>query len=269
MAVIARTRELGTLGHDVAARVAGELGLEIVQDETIERHLAERLEIDQATVRRLLSGEASLWERWKIGLRRVSHFTAEQVLLLARGGDVVIRGWGAAQLLRDVPHVTCVRVCAPMPLRIERTQARLGLANEAAARREIERSEEAHDRALRALDVDDWRSAEGYAMVLNTGQMTVDTASGLLLDLARARIGAETPESRRLLEDRLILARVREALGPGGYGLEVRVENGHVRLSGGLVAEGSAEFLADRVRSVEGVRSVENDLHVVPFNMGA
>ena len=269
MTVIAMTRELGSRGADVAARVANELGLEVVHDELIERHLAERLQIDEETLRRLLSGEASLWERWKIGLRRVSEFTAERVLLLARDGDVVIRGWGAAQLLRDVGHVIRVRVCAPMPFRIEQAQRRLGLTDEAAARREIERSDDAHDRVVRALDTGDWRDPTGYALVLNTGEMTVETASQLVLQFARARRHAVTPESRQKLEDKLVQARVREALGAGGYGLDVRVENGFVTLSGALVADTSLEFLLDKARAVEGVRGVEADVHVVPFNMGA
>ena len=269
MTVIAMTRELGTLGADVAARVAGELGLEVVHDETIERHLAERLQTSEDAVRRLLTGEATIWERWKIGLRRVSHFTAEQVLLLARGDDVVIRGWGAAQLLNDVAHVICVRVCAPMPLRIERTRRRLGLADDAEARREIERSDEAHDRAVRGLDAGDWRDPTGYAAVLNTGQMTADTAAGLLLHLVRSRRDALTPESRQLLEDKLVRARVREALGAGGYGLDIQVEHGHVTLSGALIADASLEFLLDKARAVEGVKSIETDVHVVPFNLGA
>lgn len=269
MTVIAMTRELGTRGQDVAARVAGELGIEVVNDELIERHLAERLQIDEEAVRRLLSGEASLWERWKVGVRRVSQFTAEQVLMLARGGDVVIRGWGAAQLLGDVAHVICVRVCAPMPFRIDTVRRRLRIPDDDAARREIERSDEAHDRVVRGLDGADWRDPTGYALVLNTGQMTPDTASELVLHLARTRRGAETPESRQLLEDRLIHARVREALGPGGYGLDIRVEDGVVTLSGALIADTSVDFLLEKARAVEGVRQVETDLHVVPFNFGA
>lgn len=269
MTVIAMTRELGTLGQDVAARVAGELGIEVVHDELIERHLAERLQISEGAVRRFLTGEASLWERWKVGVRRVSQFTTEQVLMLARDGDVVIRGWGAAQILRDIGHVICVRVCAPMPFRIAEMSRRLGIDDEATARREIERSDEAHDRTVRALDGADWRDATGYALVLNTGRMTVGTASGLLMDLARAPHGAETHESRQLLEDKLILARVREALGPGGYGLDVTAENGVVTLSGALIAESNLDLLIDRAGAVEGVRAVETDLHVVPFNYGA
>lgn len=269
MTVIAMTRELGTLGQDVAARVAGELGLEVVSDDMIENHLAARLGIEVDTVRRLLTGEASLWERWRIGVRRVSHFSAEQVLMLAQGGNLVIRGWGAAQLLNDVAHVICVRVCAPMPFRIQHARRRLELSDDEAARREIERSDEAHDRVVGGLDGPDWRDPTGYAMVLNTGQLPVETASEMIVDLARARASQETPESRRQLDDKLVAARVREALGPAGYGLNVAVRNGSVTIAGALVAESNLDFLVDKARAVQGVREVHTDLHVLPLNFGA
>lgn len=270
MTVIAMTRELGTLGQEVAAHVAGELGLEVVHDELIESHLAERLQLDEAAVRRLLTGQASLWERWKVDVRRVSQFTAAEVLHRAQKGNVIIRGWGAAQLLRDVAHVICVRVCAPMPFRIAEMKRRLALEDDAAAHREVERSDDAHERTVRVIHDADWRDATGYSLVLNTGRIGIDTASELLLHLARERQNAETPESRQLLQDKLVLARVREALmARGGHGLEVRVENGAVTVTGALVADESIERLLDVVRGVEGVRSVESDMHVLPINYGA
>ena len=43
MTVIAMTREMGTLGKDVAAGVSEKLGIEVIHHELVERQLAERL----------------------------------------------------------------------------------------------------------------------------------------------------------------------------------------------------------------------------------
>lgn len=51
-----------------------------------------------------------MWDRWKIDSKRLSHYSAEEILELAAKGNVIIRGWGAAQLLSDVQHVICVRI---------------------------------------------------------------------------------------------------------------------------------------------------------------
>ena len=126
MAVIAMTREMGTLGKDVAAGLAERLGLTVVHHELVE-HVAERAGMRESEVHRFLEGESSLFDRWTIDSKRLSRYTAEEVLELALRGNVVIRGWGATYLLRSVPHVICVRICAPMSFREEVLKQRLRL----------------------------------------------------------------------------------------------------------------------------------------------
>ena len=117
MAVIAMTREMGSLGKDVAAGLAEQMGLTVVHHELVEHHLAEKLGVQESTVHRYLEGEASLLERWKIDKQKLSRFTAEEILELAQKGNVIIRGWGATGVLRHIPHVLRVRVCADMGFR--------------------------------------------------------------------------------------------------------------------------------------------------------
>src|SRR6185436_17401739 len=140
MAVIAMTREMGSLGKDVAAGLADQMGLTVVHHELVEHHLAERLGIKESAVHRYLEGEASLLERWKIDKQKLSRYTAEEILELAQKDNVVIRGWGAVAVLRAVPHVLRVRVCAPMPFRERVIMERLALKDASQARSEIEQS---------------------------------------------------------------------------------------------------------------------------------
>ena len=84
MPVIAMTREMGTLGKDVAAGLAQRMGLEVVHHELVEQHLADRLRLGESSVHRFLEGESRLWDRWKINKSRLSHFTAEEILELGK-----------------------------------------------------------------------------------------------------------------------------------------------------------------------------------------
>ena len=84
MAVIAMTREMGSLGKDVAAGLADKMGLTVVHHELVEHHLAERLGVTESTVHRYLEGEASLLERWRIDKQKLSRYTAEEILELCR-----------------------------------------------------------------------------------------------------------------------------------------------------------------------------------------
>jgi hypothetical protein len=63
---------------------------------------------------------------------------------------VLIRGWGAAALFRDVPQVISVRVCAPMAFRERVMMERFGIKDADAVRQEIERFDTAHVKTMRA-----------------------------------------------------------------------------------------------------------------------
>ena len=115
MVAIAMTREMGTLGKDVAQGIADSLGLNVIHSELVEHDLATRLGVKESAVHRYLEGGASVLERWKIDKEKLSRYTAEELLEFARAGNVIIRGWGAVAVLRAVPHVLRVRVCALCP----------------------------------------------------------------------------------------------------------------------------------------------------------
>jgi hypothetical protein len=108
------TREIGCHGSDVAAGVAAELGMDIVNSEIAVSNVAGSLGVEQSTVQRYLDGSASIFERWQIDKRKLSRFTSEQIFRLAQRGNVLIRGWGTNALFRDIPQVISVRICAPI-----------------------------------------------------------------------------------------------------------------------------------------------------------
>jgi hypothetical protein len=72
MTVIAMTREIGSHGSDVAAPVAAQLGLEIINSEIVTPDVAEGLGVEQGVVQRYLDGEASLFDRWQVDTRKLS-----------------------------------------------------------------------------------------------------------------------------------------------------------------------------------------------------
>lgn len=142
MTVIAMTREMGSLGKDVALGLAEDLGLRLVQHELV-GHLAEKMHVRESSVNRFLEGKASLLERWGIDEQEVSLYTTEEILDVAAEGDVLIRGWGAAYVLRRVQHVACIRICAPEKFRARNLMQRIGIKDENIALREIRKSDAA------------------------------------------------------------------------------------------------------------------------------
>ena len=274
MAVIAMTREMGTRGKDVAASLADELGIDIVHHELVEKHLADRLNLEESAVHRFLEGEASLWERWQIDPKRLSRFSSEEILERAMRGNVLIRGWGAAQLLRDVSHVLCVRICAPMSVRVDEMKRRLGVDDTRAVEREIERNDDAHGRVTQRQFQTDWRDPTGYHITINTGYVSVDVATGLLRRLLESGACEPSDNSRAQLFDKLIAARVTTALdaefsgSPVGSGLRVTAENGHVTIQGVVASKSDYRRLLEQVREIDGVKSVADETVSIPMNYG-
>ena len=212
MTVIAMPREMATLGKDVALGVAKELGLQVVHRELVENDIAKRMDVDQSTVHQFLEGTPQLWDRWKLDPKKLYRQTAQEMLELSERGNVLIRGWGAVTLLRSVPHVLCVRVCAPMEFRIKVLMERLGLDSEDAARSEIVKNDKAHERSASLRNVSDWTNATNFDLVLNTERMPVAHCVDQISRLAASEVFSETPESAQVLSELLRQTRLRNAL---------------------------------------------------------
>ncbi len=272
MAVIAMTREMATLGKDVAAGLADRLGLEVVHHELVEHDIAERAGMQDSEVHRFLEGEASLFQRWKIDSKRLSRYTAQEILELAVKGNVLIRGWGATYLLRSVPHVICVRICAPMPFREQVLMQRLGTEDTAVARSAIAGNDAGHNRVMHKLFGIDWLDASLYAVVLNTARVPVEDCVEHIAQLAASAAFQETPQSRAALIDQLILSRVRAALElrfgatVAGLGsLDATVSDGKVTLLGATSDERLIAQAVRLVHGVEGVKGVESRIAHLAF----
>src|SRR5262245_58916403 len=144
MPLVAITREMGSLGKDVASGLSEALGVPMVYHEVID-HLADRMRVRKSHVIRLLDGKANILERMSADQTSLSVFTADEIVTLAlQGKGAVIRGWGATHLLREVPHAVCVRVCAPFEVRKRRMMERVSSFDSEQMGDEIRQNDEAH-----------------------------------------------------------------------------------------------------------------------------
>ena len=270
MVVIAMTREMGTLGKDVAQGIADQLDLQVIHHEIVEHDLAERLHLQESAVHRYLEGEASIIERWKVDKKKLSRYTALEILEFAQQGNVVIRGWGATALLRDVPNVLRVRVCAPMAFRERVMMERLGLKDASVARREIERNDAAHGRIIQGFFGLDWKDPLLYHVVLNTGATPVETCVRTLRLLTDDPAFGETAAARSLLDDKLLEWRVRAHLADRfvDSGIEATAANGMVFLAGTCIQPRWKVDIENSVRGIPGVKDVQSNIIIVPAYSG-
>ena len=209
MPVIAMTREMGTGGKDAARRLSDTLGLNLVYRELVEHHVADRLRVSDSAVHRYLEGSATILERWRMDKKGIARCTAEKLFELAERGNVLIRGWGAAQLLRGVPHVVCVRVCAPMEFRVRRLMERTDLMDEFSALKQIKSNDAAHARVVHNLFGLEWEDPLLYDLVINAERASSDETVALVSHLVKQSSFQETEQSRSKLAELRARARLR------------------------------------------------------------
>jgi cytidylate kinase len=264
MPIIAMTREMGSLGRDVAAHVARARGRKVLYHEIIDQ-LANKMRLRKSHVARLLEGRAGLWEKLAASETSLSIFTADETFrVLLDPSTGVIRGWGAVHLLAGIPHVIRVRVCAPFELRLERMMERLGTMDREAVERELMLSEEAHTAITRRHFRLNWREPEHYDMVLSTERLTVEECAGEIERTMQLPRFQETEESVRMVENRALEWSIRANLrhDPRTAGANVTLEciDGYVRVSGAVPTRAQSHEVSEVVSAVAGVRSVDNQL---------
>jgi cytidylate kinase len=270
MTVIAMTRQLGSLGSEVANGIADRLGLKIIHSEIVANSVAGRLGVEESTVLRYVDGSAALFERLAINKRKFSRYTAEEILNIAQQGGVLIRGWGAATLLRDMPHVISVRVCASMNFRVRIMMARTGSANAEAVREHLERVDAAQARAMWASFDVEQEDALLYHIVLNTDRLPVDACVNAVCEVVRHRRFRDPTTVRAELADKLLEAKVNSALtdeigtGAAPAGVAVSAANGRITLVG-TSSSGALRGRAERIaHRIPGVRQIDNRIVSVP-----
>ncbi len=266
MPFVAMTREMGSLGKDVAAAVADRLGRQVVHHEIID-NLANKMRLRKSHVIRFLEGKAGIWERLTTDKTSLSIYTADETFALAESGQVaVIRGWGATHLLRPVPHVIAVRVCAPFAMRVSRMMERLNTDDRDFVVNEIRLSEEAHAAITRRHFGLNWQDSENYDLVLNTERLSIEECAVEVTNLIGDPTFQETDESRRMFGDLAMTAHVRSALRQdprtSRMQLTITPQNGEVTLSG-LVDMGLEPKDAVEVASkVPGVKRIVDKLRL-------
>jgi cytidylate kinase len=179
MSAITVSRQLGSLGDELALEVARRLGWRRVCRDLINQ-AAVKAGVPQVALAELdeldffgLRPTAADWQAYQ---RQVERFITE----LADGGKVVIVGRGGQMVLRGRPDVLHVRVVAPLEMRIALLQKEKGISEDA-ARACLESSCKVRARYIRRsynVDLDD---PGLYHLVVNTGLLNLDQAVTLVV----------------------------------------------------------------------------------------
>ena len=266
MPIITIIRGAFGAGPEVAERVAGDLGYPCVDREVL-MEASNRYGIPEAKYEEVLESGPHWWERWRESLRLYRITLQAAMCEMARDGQIVYHGHMGQELLPGVSHVVKVLLTAPLEYQVEKVREREGL-DEAGARRFVESVNKSRSRRMEAVFGADWRDASRYDLVLNAGQMTIDTLARLIEDAAGRPEYQRTEESGQVFDDLSLTSRVQAALivSPKTRNLNVRVRaaGGVVHVSGILTQPALQEEIVSVAREVFGTTEVETDFESPP-----
>lgn len=275
MAVITISRHPGSLGDTLARAIADRLNYRLVERAELIR-VAERIggtDVAWDRAPELRERSPSFWERLNEERRRYASVLRRATTQLAEEGDVVIVGLGGGQLLRGLSNVLRLQVIAPMEVRMERVMERgfdeiAGPLTREQARDLIRKSDRDIGGYMRYLFNIDWLESHHWDLVINTGRFAVDEAVDIVAAIVDSGMLEPSALDNQRLANLALASRV-EATVLGdptvwANGLKVLAQDGRVRIEGEVITEEDRDAVEQIVRSIDGVRQVENDLRVQP-----
>lgn len=266
MPLIAMNREMGSLGKDVARGLEDALGLKVRHHEIID-HLANRARLRKSHVVSFLEGTQGLFERLTVDQLSLRILTADEILSLAASGEgLILRGWGATSLLKEVPHAVRVCITASRRVRVQRMMERLESQDAAQIERIVDQNDEAARAVMRRHFHIDTRDITEYDLGFNTDRIAVDQCVEEIVNLVKSRQFAETEQSRARLQDLAVAHHVRAALrthaSTSHCKVRVSAQAGRVTLEGVVDGDEQRRACAEIASRIKGAAALENLLRV-------
>jgi len=265
MAVITVSRQMGSLGTEIAQKTAALLQYEFVDKEKIAQALA-ACGLPEPELDRFDEKKPPLWDSLQMQRRKFLHFLRAVIYDYARKGRVIVAGRGGQVLLRDIPGTLHLRIVAPFEVRLRRFREQQG-GEEKQAVRVLRRSDRDSAGFLRSFFDVDWDDPALYDLVVNTDKISVEAAVQVVLEALRSpQFQEEEEKAREKLLD-IALGQKAEAALMGLLGVEVRhvniqVDGGAVILRGAVGSVSDKEKCDRAVAGLQGVVRVDNQLFV-------
>ena len=193
MAIITISRQIGSLGDEIAREIADKLGYERIEKAQIGAVLSEH-GFSSADLEKYDEKNPSLLQHLSIRKKIFDHLIRAAVCEFAAKENVVIVGRGAQVILQDLPGTLHVRVIAPYPTRVKRLMKQKG-KDEKIARGDIRVSDRNSSGYIHAYFNADWDDSELYDLVLNTRTMTLNNCVEMI-KCALTLSGRDVPDPK-------------------------------------------------------------------------
>lgn len=275
MRIVTISRQLGSLGDEIAALVAKKMALEFI-GRTDLHELAQSCDPEYKDACEVYETQHGLGFFERLFFDRPSYTSLFEALTYeqAARGNVLIVGRGAQVVLRDIPEVFRARIVAPVPVRIERVMQRTASSREEAAEfvRKYDDERKSLMRTIFKVNLDDWALYDG---ILNTAHYSVESAADIIVEAASTMTRDRSRDDLKEHFKDLALAKRIETLirkkltSAVAQNVHVAAEPGGVITISGRIAEPKQKARVEMLAGeYPGVTKVINDLKVTQLSFG-
>jgi cytidylate kinase len=265
MSIIAIARASYSHGKKIAERVAQELDYQCISEEVISL-ASQQFDIPENWLRRAVEDAPTLRDRFSYGKKKYLAYIRSALLEFAAKDNVVYHALAGNFLLEGIPNVLRVMISATMEERINET-IKLENVSRKQALKVIEKFDKERKKwAMYFYGKDPWDPGM-YDLGLVIGGLTIDDAVEKILTTVKLPSFRTTAESRMVLKDESLAARIKSDLMNFYSDVEVSAKGGTitVRIERSLSQE---EALTEDIRNIlmemPGVEEVR--VNVVPID---
>jgi cytidylate kinase len=263
MSVIAVARASYSHGKEIAERVARELKYDCISQEIISL-ASQKFDIPENWLKKAVENAPTLRDRFSYGKKKYVAYIRAALLEYAARDNVVYHGLAGQFLLEGIPNILKVLISATAEERVKVIMERENVSKAAALKTIKKFDNERRKWAMYFHGKDPWELSL-YDLGLVIGRLSIDDAVDKILATVRLPSFQTNAESRRMLANESLAARVKSDLMNFYSDVEVSVEDHtvvvHIKRS--LAQE---EALADDIRAIlqemPGVKEVR--VNVIP-----
>jgi cytidylate kinase len=263
MSIIAIARASYSHGKQIAERVARDLDYQCISEEVISL-ASQQFDIPENWLRRAVEDAPTLRDRFSYGKKKYVAYIRSALLEFAARDNVVYHALAGHFLLEGIPNVLRVMISATMEERVKETMKQENVSKKEALKVIEKFDKERKKWAMYFYGKDPW-DVSMYDLGLVIGGLTIDDAVEKILSTVKLPSFQTSAESRKVLENESLAARIKSDLMNFYSDVEVSADDGiitvHIKRS--LSQE---EALTDDIRSIlvemPGVKEVR--VNVIP-----
>lgn len=271
MSIITISRQYGSLGKEIAERLASELGYKFLDKKALESQYG-KFGIPDVSFDKFDEKSPGFFEYFKSGKDRYLRYLKTTVFENSKEGNCIICGRGAQFILKDIPGVLHIRIVSSMEARIKHVSESLH-CDKKNAEKIILHNDKDRSGFHKFFFEHNWKDPDLYDLIIKTDNIGLDSTVETIKTLNQCKCLQYDPdELKQKLEDNFIAQEVIISLLyehniPIDI-LDVECNKGDVIIKGTVTVEQNIKQCTEAAMKVKGVKSVDPEIYFITNYMG-